>query len=424
MIMQRFFGRMLVTALALLPLTAAANSSVLVEVGDQTITGDDLDKAVASSPFASQFPSMDMKDQAALRGEILQGLVTSRLLLLEAKRRGLHENEAFKTDVAAYRRGLLYRAYMDQVRAAIEVPEDRLAEMKEKYKGEPEALKAAKSKLVGDRYKTRKLLELQRLKDAYGFKAYDGRIAAGAPGDTVLAEADGFTIRLSDLQEPDAAFDGKRLENKLYDRAEAMLVALAAEKKGLDVSEQVRQYRNERLPAFLIARMEKEWIPGKEAERSFFEKHPELGRIPERRHIVQIVVASRDKAESLRQRIVEGESMYKLAKEHSIDPYGAEHAGDMGWLKAGLGMPKIEKALEGLEVKTLSPVIETAKGFHLVRVEEKKPPFQKDFEGIRDRVRRAMLDEKLPGFLKRLQDRYTVEWKMEMMSRKQEAKQS
>ncbi|HKJ77627.1 MAG TPA: peptidylprolyl isomerase [Gammaproteobacteria bacterium] len=421
--MQRFFGRMLVAVLALLPLTAAANS-VLVEVGDQTITGDDLDKAVASSPFASQFPSMDMKDQAALRGEILQGLVTSRLLLLEAKRRGLHQDEAFQADVAGYRRGLLYRAYMNEVRAAIEVPEDRLAEMTERYKGEPEALKAAKSKFIGDRYKTRKLLELQRLKDVYGFKAYDDRIAAGAAADTVLAEAEGFTIRLADLQEPDAAFDGKRLENKLYDRAEAMLVALAAEEKGMDVSEQVRKYRSERLPAFLMARLEKEWIPGKEAERAYFDSHPELGRIPERRHIVQIVVASRDKAESLRQRITDGESMYKLAKEHSIDPYGAEHAGDMGWLKAGLGMPRIEKALDKLEVKTLSRVIETPKGFHLVRIEEKKPPFQKDFEGIRDRVRRAMLDEKLPGFLQELQDRYTVEWKMEMMSREQEAKRS
>lgn len=421
--MRRFFGRMLVAALAFLPLAAWANS-VLVEVGDQTITGEDLERAVQSSPFASQFPSMDMKDQAALRGEILQGLVTSRLLYLEAKKRGLDESEAFASDVAAYRRGLLYRAYMDGVRDAIEIPEERLAEMKKEYKGKPEALKAARSKFIGERYKTRKLLELQRLKDSYQFKAYEDRIAAGADADTVLAEADGFTIRLGDLQKADEPFDGEVLQRKLWDRAEAILVAQAAEKKGLQVEAQVRKYRRERLPAFLISRMEKEWIPDEETERAYFEAHPELGRIPERRHVVQIVVAERAKAESLRQRILDGESMYKLAKEHSIDPYGAEHAGDMGWLKAGLGMPQIEEALGALEDKELSPVVETPKGFHLVRIEARKPPFQKNFEGIRDRVRRAMLDEKLPKFLDRLQKRYKVEWKMEMMSRKQEAKQS
>lgn len=421
--MRRFFGRMLVAALAFLPLAAWANS-VLVEVGDQTITGEDLERAVQSSPFASQFPSMDMKDQAALRGEILQGLVTSRLLYLEAKKRGLDESEAFASDVAAYRRGLLYRAYMDGVRDAIEIPEERLAEMKKEYKGKPEALKAARSKFIGERYKTRKLLELQRLKDSYQFKAYEDRIAAGADADTVLAEADGFTIRLGDLQKADEPFDGEVLQRKLWDRAEAILVAQAAEKKGLQVEAQVRKYRRERLPAFLISRMEKEWIPDEETERAYFEAHPELGRIPERRHVVQIVVAERAKAESLRQRILDGESMYKLAKEHSIDPYGAEHAGDMGWLKAGLGMPQIEEALDALEDKELSPVVETPKGFHLVRIEARKPPFQKNFEGIRDRVRRAMLDEKLPKFLDRLQKRYKVEWKMEMMSRKQEAKQS
>lgn len=415
--MRRILGRMLFAALMMLPLVGwgTTQGEVLVTVGGQAITDADLQRAVSSSPLADQFPSMDMKDQAALRGQLLKGLITGRLLYLEALERGLDESEAFQQDVAAYRRGELYRAFMDQVRAAIEIPAEKLAGMKEKYKGEPDALAAAKSKFIGDRYKTRKVLELQRLKDQYGFQVHDDRIAAGADPDTVLAEADGFRIRYGDIQKKsDEAFDAGRFETRLYQRAEVLLVAHAAEDAGFDVGARVERYRREALPAFLAQRLEREWIPDEEAERAYFESHPELGRIPERRHVVQIVVEDREKAESLRQRIVDGESMYKLAKEHSVDPYGRDHAGDMGWVKKGLGMPEIEAVLDELPDGEVSAVIETGKGYHLVRIEERKPAFQKTFEAVRDRVRRAMLDERLPAFLKQLHDRYKVEWKMPM----------
>ena len=86
--------RLLGGALLLLStVTGAASAKVgnesLVDVGSYHVTVNDLKTAIKASPFATQFVSMDVKDQANLRGDLLRRLVISRLLRSEAERLGL-----------------------------------------------------------------------------------------------------------------------------------------------------------------------------------------------------------------------------------------------------------------------------------------------------------------------------------------------
>ena len=76
-----FITLLLAVGLITSPFSANA-SQVLVTIDTLQVNSDDLDAAMASSPFSTQQTSMDEDDQAALRGDMLRRLVASRLLTL------------------------------------------------------------------------------------------------------------------------------------------------------------------------------------------------------------------------------------------------------------------------------------------------------------------------------------------------------
>jgi peptidyl-prolyl cis-trans isomerase C len=175
-------------------------------------------------------------------------------------------------------------------------------------------------------------------------------------------------------------------------------------------SDKLARFAEERLPALLIERKQQEWTTDEKALREFYDANPQIGRLEERRHIGQLVSASREQAEKLRQRILDGESLFILAAEHSIDPYGREHKGDMGWQLEGRSHPAIEAGIKELADNQISEVIETPMGFHLVTILERRPGGQKRYDAVRDRVRQIWITEHMAGYMSQLGERYQVVW--------------
>lgn len=70
----------------------------------------------------------------------------------------------------------------------------------------------------------------------------------------------------------------------------------------------------------------------------------------------------------LRQRIVDGESLSRIAKNFSNDPGSASRGGDLGWLKRDSLTEAIEDYVWHAPIGELSDVIQTGFGFHLVIV--------------------------------------------------------
>ncbi len=392
--------------------TVAAQPQVLATIGKYQVTANHLDQAIASSPFASRFIAMEANQQAALRGDMLKRLVASRLLTLEAERLGLDEEPAFAKELNDFRRGELYQAYWNRVREEIHLSEAELADLKDRLKGETDALAAARSERLSKRYRLAKLEKLRELRKQFDVINYSRRLAEDPQAETVLAEGRGFEVLYSELGE--IAEDAKlaRIEEAFYSRLELELVAQAAEESGIDVSEAIAQFRQEQLPARLLQRKAKEWIPGREEARAYFEAHPDIGYVPEVRHVGQIVVEDEALADRLQKRIENGESLFELAKEYSTDPYGKQHAGNMGWLKEGSGMPAIEAALAALPDNTVSEPVQTQKGWHLVVIIDRRKARQMAFEQVEDRVQQAMYNEHISPFLKALGQRYQVAWNL------------
>jgi len=392
-----------------------ADDQVLVKVGEEAVTAADLERAVRSSPYATQFNTLDEEEQAALRGDLLKRLVAFRLLRLEAHAKGLDQSDQFRKEEEDYRIAQLYRLYTRKLREQLRLPEDVERRLKQEFKGQPDALAAARANELVERYRELKLLTVRHLRDRLHVVFHEDRIGDGIRPDTVLMEGDGVQIRYADLLEGESfnkTPSREWIEDRLYKRAELLLFARAAEKESVDIEEKMAAYRHERMPAMLMEQLEKEWVPDEQVMKKYYNDHPGLSYVPARWHVGQLVVSSYAQAAAMRKRILAGESLFVLAGRYSIDPYGKAHNGDMGWLKEGEGNPAVEAQLKKIADGEVSEIIKSAKGYHLVTVLERRPAMRRTYQSMKDRVRQAIIQEKFAAYLQELQQKYPVEWKV------------
>jgi peptidyl-prolyl cis-trans isomerase C len=419
-LMRRFLKGLLIAGILLGAWCGQAagkveQGEVLVQVAGDAVTAADLEQAVKSSPFATQFNTLDENEQAALRGDLLKRLVAFRLLRMEAHARGLDESAAYRKEEQEYRIARLYRYYTDRLRRQLTLPPETQERLTQEYQGQADALAAARANERVQQYRKLKLLTVRMLRDRLQVVFHEDRIRAGITPDTLLMEGDGVQIRYGDLLEAGQLEEmptREWLEERLYQRAELLLFARAAEQEGVDIEAAMAAFRQERLPALLIEQLEGQWAGDEQILRQYYDDHPELSYLSERWHVGQLVLSSYAQAAAMRKRILAGESLFVLAGRYSIDPWGRAHNGDMGWLKEGQGNPAIEGQLKRMADGKVSGIIRSARGYHLVTVLERRPAFRRSFASVKDRVRQALVQERLAAYLQELQQKYPVKWKV------------
>ena len=124
-------------------------------------------------------------------------------------------------------------------------------------------------------------------------------------------------------------------------------------------------------------------VPPAEVEETFNRQRASLPRRPATVTFRQIVVTpaaredakakARAKAESLLAEVKGGGDFERVAKRESADPGSREQGGDLGWNRRGVMVPEFERWMFGLRPGDLSPVFETAHGFHFLRVDRVQP---------------------------------------------------
>jgi len=398
---------------------------ILATVGREHITDTQLSLAMESAPFASRIPAMDKDQQAQLRGNMLVRLVDAELLRQEALATGMDREADIKHEIANYRTRLLYRKYIQGLRDSIVIPDETDSSMKQRYKGNPDALAAARSTYVSRRFKPLKETRLRDLRIRYQVAEYPDRLETDPADDTIVAEGGFFTLHYADVQLPDdARAPAERLaleRDRLTSFVDTMLAAQSARDSGVTVEEEVAAYRDELLPQALLRKKEREWVPDEAALHDYYQTHPQLATVPERRHIAQLVLATCDEAQAMRKRILAGESLYELASKYSTDPYGRRHAGDMGWLAAGSGYPALEDALKTLKDGEISEPVKTPRGCHIAMIQERQPSRQRGFADIQDQVRQALISEHAADYLEQLAVKYPVTWNLPVRPDRQTA---
>ena len=141
-----------------------------------------------------------------------------------------------------------------------------------------------------------------------------------------------------------------------------------------------------------------------EAVKAAYEKNKVLYNQPEQvraRHILVKVASdatdaqkaeARTRAENLRKQVVdEKKDFAELAKQFSEDPGSRDNGGDLGFNAAGAWVPEFSKAAFALSAGQISEVVQSPFGFHVIKVEEKRPPQTKAFEEVEQEIARTLM---------------------------------
>jgi len=103
---------------------------------------------------------------------------------------------------------------------------------------------------------------------------------------------------------------------------------------------------------------------------------------------------AKEKIEAAQKRLEDGEKFAKVAKDVSEGP-SSKKGGDLGFFSKGRMVKGFEDAAFGLEPGEVSDVVKTRFGYHLIKVEDKKPASQKSFEEVKGNLKKKMKNERV-----------------------------
>jgi peptidyl-prolyl cis-trans isomerase C len=103
---------------------------------------------------------------------------------------------------------------------------------------------------------------------------------------------------------------------------------------------------------------------------------------------------AKEKAESIRKRIAAGEDFATLAKSESTCP-SASRGGDLGFFAKGQMVPEFEKAAFALKPGEVSNVVETKFGYHIIKLQEKKPAGSVTFDEAKKNIEEYLKAQKI-----------------------------
>lgn len=202
-------------------------------------------------------------------------------------------------------------------------------------------------------------------------------------GNLLLHRSKVDSLNVSDGEVEDEL--GRRLDYFISQLGSQEKLEEYYEKSILEIKDEFRELIKEQL---LTQRMQQQItgdIKVTPAEtRAYFNKIPtdslpyintelEIGRIMRRPAITKEQKASaRQKAEELRQRVLDGESFRALSILYSEDPGSSKNGGDLGFFERGMMVPEFDAVAFRLKEDSISEVFETSFGFHFMEMLERR----------------------------------------------------
>ncbi len=125
--------------------------------------------------------------------------------------------------------------------------------------------------------------------------------------------------------------------------------------------------------------------------QDYYESHPEEWEVGEELKLWQIVTQTKEEAETLYLSILDGADFEETAKANSKQSVG--DGVELGYLQKQ-ATPIEFDSLFRAEIGEISPVIKTEFGYHIVRVEDRRPARTRALKEVRDRIARTLKDKK------------------------------
>lgn len=123
-----------------------------------------------------------------------------------------------------------------------------------------------------------------------------------------------------------------------------------------------------------------------------------------------ILVANEDEAKKLYDEIKKGADFEKLAKEKSADKGSGANGGELGWFTKDKMVPEFAEAAFKLKKGEVSPPVKTEFGWHIIKVEDRRPvklpPFDEMKDSLRNELANKEVQDYVEGLLKKADIKY------------------
>jgi hypothetical protein len=220
-----------------------------------------------------------------------------------------------------------------------------------------------------------------------------GQEPATPPADTrVLASTKNWTITARDFEtilgtlSPDARNFYSQPENRrafLGDIIQMWVMADEAQTKGIDAEPALKAIltfyqRN------LVALEYRRRITAATGDSPTVQAQNFQGGVP--------AAEARRLIEEVKTRLQAGGNFEELAREYSKDPGSADRGGDLGFITRGQFVPEVEDAAFALEVGATSDIVESAYGFHIIRLMDR---ILMPFSEVQNQIRQKMVADQV-----------------------------
>ncbi len=147
-----------------------------------------------------------------------------------------------------------------------------------------------------------------------------------------------------------------------------------------------------------------------------YQDHLNEFQLPEEVKASHILVKEEKLAQELRERLEKGEDFAALAKEYSTDQGSRENGGQLGYFPAGKMVPEFDQAAFSTPVGQLSPVTKSQFGYHIIKVEDKKPARTQTLEEVKSflamQLESQKRDQEFWTFFEEIKTKYKPENKL------------
>lgn len=427
------------TAVTVAPKTAVA-SDVIARVGDQAVTFNQINTMLNSSAVVGvSVPALGTPERDTARIVVLDKVISANLLYLDAKRQGLDKDPAYQRQMQNFSNGMLAGQYHQRfIAGEITVSEEEVqAFFKETMAPDTEMTDDLHTQIEATlrKRKLHERLAAQRkgLRKGLEVDVYSGNLApagdATRADDVVMAKIGEEVISWGDVKttliaagKGAVAMDPLAMESDarlpaLQTEIDQRIMAQKAREAGLDKDTLYRTRLNEfqktRLVNLHRANLAREREPSEEQLQAYYEANRMDIMQVELRKTQDVVVKTREEAESLKVKIESGElTMFQAAADYSIAPGAKQQLGEVGWVAEGRAQPALNEVIFELDPGEIGGPVESSEGWHLLTVLDVSDAKFDDFEDNETQklARRRYIHDQLDTYVMDLRKNdFTVE---------------
>jgi peptidyl-prolyl cis-trans isomerase C len=127
----------------------------------------------------------------------------------------------------------------------------------------------------------------------------------------------------------------------------------------------------------------------------YYKSNPDLFKKPVKVRVKSILVKTREEAEEVLREVNDGAAFGYLAQKKSLHPHAEERAGEIGWFAKGEKDPALEKVAFSLKKEEVSGVIQTADGYEVIKLMDRKGGGLRPLEEVKPAIQMTLSMQKL-----------------------------